>query len=68
VALRVNTVARATAISSLFALTTGAIAAIALPPQIAVPKERSVERRLEVPARRPRRAPAASVSAIPTTV
>ena len=66
--MRVKTVASETATSSLFAFTTGAIAAIALPPQIAVPNEMSVERGPAVPARRPRRAPRASVREIPTTV
>ena len=46
--LRVKTVARATPVSSASALITGAMAAIALPPQMAVPKEISVEVRAGV--------------------
>ena len=63
-----KTVASETATSSFFAFTTGAIAAIALPPQIAVPNETSVESGPDVPAMRPRSAPRASVTEIPTTV
>lgn len=41
--LRVKTVVKATAISSSFAFRTGAIAAMALPPQMAVPNEMRVD-------------------------
>ena len=49
----VNTVAMATATSSLFALMTGAIAAIALPPQIAVPAEIKMDVLRFISSRRP---------------
>ena len=66
--LSVKIVAMETATSSFSAWTTGAIAAMALPPQIAVPKETSVAVDPRILSARPRRKPATRVQVIPTKV
>ena len=67
-ALRTNTVARATDVASLRAPITGAAAAIALPPQMAVPTAMSVAVSSATRIWRPSQRPSASAPAMPTIV
>lgn len=64
----IKIVARAAAVSSFFDLIIGAIAAMALPPQIAVPKETRTRTPELVANHCPRRCPAAMVMTIPLKV